>query len=128
MLGIDPGSHYATATTAGHVAGMLESTVDCTTDTMAEDDSTGVTTSYTYYLNGQTASVTKSWTDGSGLHTVVESQMVYDALGRVIQSTDANGKATTTSYDANGQVLDTTDIYGGVTHNIYDATGHLVQM
>ena len=74
---------------------MLASTTDCTT---------GLTTAYSYWPDGRTATVTRSWTDASGPHSVTDSRTQYDALGRPVTNTDANGETSTTTYDANGQV------------------------
>jgi YD repeat-containing protein len=105
----------ATAATPAGVTGLLKSSTDAA----------GLVTSYTYYPDGRTAQVSTSWADGS--HVQVQSKTVYDALGRVKQSTDAYNHTTTITYDGNGQTLDTTDVYGRVTHNVYDAAGNLVQ-
>ncbi|WP_419688228.1 Ig-like domain repeat protein [Burkholderia theae] len=50
----------------------------------------------------------------------------YDAFGRVIASTDANGNVTHTSYDALGRVIATTDAAGSTRSSTYDAFGRVL--
>lgn len=65
-------------------------------------------TSYTYDALGrkitQTATRQFQRADASAGQSDVQTRIAYDALGRVIQSSDENG-TTTTSYDALGRVL-----------------------
>ncbi|MGQ5522078.1 FG-GAP-like repeat-containing protein, partial [Chitinimonas sp. PSY-7] len=47
----------------------------------------------------------------------------FDAFGRVLQHTDANGNTTRYRYDKLGQVITRTDALDGVTRYSYDAQG-----
>lgn len=105
---------YYTSTSTGAVSGMLQST---------KDNTTGLTTSYTYTPSGQTSTVSRSWTG----HSVTDSTTTYDSAGRVQTVTDANGKTTTTHYDSAGRVDYTIDAHTEKTWNTYDTRGNLIR-
>lgn len=87
-------------------------------------DATGLTTSYTYDANGFLASARGP--DGSTVMTA------YDSLGRMVSSIDPRGQVagadpvdytSTATYDAVGRVLTTTNAEGAVITAAYDAAG-----
>ena len=51
----------------------------------------------------------------------------YDALDRLIKSTDANGKSTQFTYDATGQITQSTDALGRTTQYEYDKLARLTK-
>ncbi|KGB98446.1 LysM peptidoglycan-binding domain-containing protein [Burkholderia cepacia] len=62
--------------------------------------------------------------DPGGLNLL--SSVLYDAFGRVIQSTDANGVVRSQQYDRNGNVVVVTDGTGSQTKLTYDAFGNVL--
>lgn len=75
----------------------------------------------TYDRRGLMASTTADF-GGLNLTTLAS----YDAFGRAINTTDADGKVRQTGYDRAGRVLTTTDPLGGVTTYEYDGRGAVV--
>ena len=80
------------------------------------DASTTVTSTVTYDTRG---SATITVEDSGGLAR--STSAVYDAFGRTIQATDANGKTRSTQYDRRGRVVQTTDALGSNRSSTYDA-------
>ncbi len=58
--------------------------------------------------------------------TTIPTAYDYDALGRLITTTNALSGTTVTHYDVLGRRVATTDLEGSVTHYGYDAAGRLV--
>ncbi|OEZ63501.1 DUF4214 domain-containing protein [Duganella sp. HH105] len=52
------------------------------------------------------------------------SKTVYDALGRVVKTTDFNGNSNTQRYDSNGNVAKETHADGGLVTSTYDLFGN----
>jgi YD repeat-containing protein len=107
-------------------------------------DATGAKTDYVYNVFGdlmsKTADIsagvrsTTSWqydragnqtreTDDTGGLNVIASA-VYDAFGRVVQTTDANGVIRRNEYDRDGRLVVLTDGAGGKALIAYDAFGN----
>ena len=87
--------------------------------------SNSTTTTYRYDALGQRLGET----DGVGTAVARSSSVVYDAFGRITQTTDANGNVVTTTYDALGRQVSSSQIVQGVTRNAqttYDAFGHVL--
>jgi RHS repeat-associated protein len=61
------------------------------------------------------------------LNNVVESYR-YDALDRLLETTDAVGRSTSLRYDAAGQLTDYTDRKGQLKRFDYDARGQLIRI
>jgi YD repeat-containing protein len=80
-------------------------------------DAAGRRTTYTYDLLDRVIEVT----DPTG-STLTE----YDALGRVLTTTDANQHSAHTTYDELGRVDTTTDANGNITYYDYDPVGNLL--
>ena len=76
------------------------------------------------------ASTLSAWSLSIGGHSVsnrtatgILSSRVYDALGRVIATTDGRGNTTTLAYDSAGRLASTTDATGATTAYGYDSLG-----
>jgi len=54
------------------------------------------------------------------------STTVFDALGRIVETTDEQGRTSTTTYDVLGQVIFTVDSDGNAATSTYDAVGNLI--
>jgi RHS repeat-associated protein len=129
-------------TNAYDAAGSLVSTTD----------PAGDVTSYTYDLAGRKVGVTRPNGNVTGAdpslftmtysfdpagHQIGTSQplgggatavtsVAYDADGRVMVSTDADGNVTHNAYDADGELTQVTDPTGAVTTNTYDPLGRRI--
>jgi YD repeat-containing protein len=73
---------------------------------------------YEYDKRGQ---LTRTRWDPAGLNT--QSITQFDAFGRAVQTTDANGNVRTATYDKLGQVVATRDPLNAVRSTTYDAFG-----
>jgi YD repeat-containing protein len=83
------------------------------------------TTTYRYDALGQRIGET----DGAGSMVARSSSVVYDAFGRITQTTDGNGNVVTVAYDALGQQVSSSQLVGGAarsTQTTYDAFGHVL--
>ena len=76
------------------------------------------------------ASALPAWSLSLGGHSVsnrtttgILSSRDYDALGRVIATTDGRGNTTTLAYDVAGRLASSTDATGATTSYGYDALG-----
>ncbi|HPN53951.1 MAG TPA: Ig-like domain-containing protein, partial [Anaerolineaceae bacterium] len=56
------------------------------------------------------------------------STTVFDALGRVVETTDEQGRTSTTTYDVVGRVVMTVDGDGNAATQTYDAAGSLISV
>ncbi|WP_415842170.1 Ig-like domain repeat protein, partial [Paracidovorax anthurii] len=86
--------------------------------TVSVRDGNGAVTRYEYDANGRQTAVQTALTRTAGR---------YDAAGRLVETTDANGVKTALAYDAAGRVLTRTVDPGGlnlVTTYAYDALGN----
>jgi RHS repeat-associated protein len=61
-------------------------------------------------------------------HIGLVTNYSYDAVGRLIQTTNAEGARSTTQYDALGQVASTTDALNHVTSYAYDDAGRRISV
>jgi len=61
--------------------------------------------------------------DASGLN--ISTAAAYDAFGRAVQTTDANGAVRSTGYDRAGRTVTSTDALGQATAFTYDARGQV---
>jgi YD repeat-containing protein len=75
-----------------------------------------LTSTFAYDRRGLTLSTTA---DPSGINAT--GSQVYDAFGRVVQSTDARGNISTIKYDRLGRQVRITDALGSVQSTTYDA-------
>lgn len=99
--------------------GMTRLEVDASGLPTKITDADGVLTTLTYDASGNPTSIRNA----AG---VTESR--YDAVGRLIGRTDANGRDTTFAYDGQSRLLRTTDARGDAILFTYDAAGNLVSI
>jgi RHS repeat-associated protein len=108
---------------------------------LQKTDPMGSTTGFTYDGVGNKLSETDAlgnttrWTYDAKKNVLSESKIIsgqtittshtYNALGKVLTTTDPLGHVTSNTYDAKGNLLTTTDALGNVTTNAYDAKGNL---
>ena len=81
-----------------------------------------LTSTFAYDRRGLTRSTTA---DPSGINAA--SSQVYDAFGRVVQSTDARGNTSTAKFDRLGRQVSITDALGSVQSTTYDAFDRVVK-
>jgi len=93
---------------------------------LSQTDALGHVTSYTYDADGNQTSQTTTLTTPAGVRTLVTSTE-YDANGRAVQVTDAEGNVTRTQYDAAGNMTATIDALGRRTQYVYDDRGELTE-
>ncbi|MES2538648.1 MAG: DUF6531 domain-containing protein, partial [Pseudomonadota bacterium] len=79
-------------------------------------DGSTVTTRYALNRRGQ---VTQTTEDDGGLNRI--TRQVFDAFGRVTQSTDANGQSSSRQYDRLGRIVQVTDALDVHRSSSYDA-------
>ena len=80
-------------------------------------------TDYTYDQRGL---LTGTVSDPNGIDTTQSNQ--YDAFGRLIQSTDANGNVQSYTYDRLGRQIQTVDALGGTSTTTYDAFSRILSV
>lgn len=85
-----------------------------------------IETTYTFDRNGQERTRTTSRTTPAGSETLTW-RTSYDALGRVVESTDPDGTSVQTVYNPLDQVLESVDKLGRRSRNTYDDLGLLVR-
>ncbi|BFG79443.1 hypothetical protein PTKU46_74760 [Paraburkholderia terrae] len=83
----------------------------------------GVTTTTQYDYDQRGQQITQV-TDAGGLNLITRA--TYDAFGRLIESTDANGVVRQNEYDREGNVIVITDGTGGKATMTYDAFGNVL--
>ena len=105
--------------------GITAFTYDGAGHVRTQTDPLGNVTTFTYDANGNQRTQTTTLTTPSGVRTLV-TKTDYDANGRVIQSTDAEGGVTQTKYDAAGQKIAVIDALGHTTKYEYDDRGELI--
>jgi RHS repeat-associated protein len=94
---------------------------------MLPTDPLGHVAAYTYDANGNRLSETRIRTlPGGGTETLV-TQYEYDALNRLVKTTQPDGSTTRTVYNAIGKQSQTLDPLSRVTSYEYDAAGRLVK-
>ena len=86
----------------------------------------GHATSYGYDLDGNRLTQTTTRTKADGTTETLNTTHVYDADGRLTQTTDALGGVTQTVYNEIGKPAQTTDSLNRVTAYTYDAQGQLL--
>ncbi|AFY50369.1 RHS repeat-associated core domain protein [Nostoc sp. PCC 7524] len=91
-----------------------------------EINSLGHEITYTYDANGNRLTETRQLTTSNGVRTLV-TKTEYDAKGKVIQVTDAEGGVIQTVYDAVGNKIEDIDANGRVTKYVYDQRGLLIE-
>ncbi len=89
-------------------------------------DALGHETVFTHDANGNQLTQTSTLTTATGPRTLVTTN-VYDAEGRIISVTDAEGNVTGTEYDKAGKRTATIDALGRRTEYRYDDRGQLVE-
>ena len=84
---------------------------------------------YGYNLRGQRTQTiqTPNASDSSGNTSLITGQ-AWDAEGKLISATDAQGNTTLHEYDALARPTKTTDALGGVTQQSWDAQGRLLSV
>ena len=95
-------------------------TYDSVGNKLSETDALGNTTTWTYDNKKNVLSESKI----IGGQTITTSH-TYNALGKVLTTTDPLGHVTSNTYDAKGNLLTMTDALGNTTTNTYDAKGNL---
>ena len=90
-------------------------------------DALGNATTFTYDTNGNQLTQTSTLSTPGGVRTLVTSTE-YDASGRPVRVTDAEGNATRTIYDALGNQVAAIDALGRRTDFTYDNRGQLIGM
>jgi YD repeat-containing protein len=106
-------------------------TLDRWGNVLRQVDPRGNTTEYAYNERNQVTRRTDPQVlvvdeDGTRHTEAPVSQWMYDALGRLIASRDANGHARTFEYDAAGELVRSVDATGAATRQGYDAFGRNV--
>lgn len=91
-------------------------------------DQNGLTREYTYYSDGQTKEIWRSWVVSSVTHRIRDSYTQLDSAGRVYRVYDANGNYTQTNYDTLGRAYQSVDMYGGVTTTTFDGRGNSIRV
>jgi choice-of-anchor A domain-containing protein/RHS repeat-associated protein len=86
-------------------------------------DALGNSTSYTYDANGNELSETRRRVGAGGSTETLVTTYELDAEGRRVKTTFPDGSQTATAYDPSGRVIDTTDALGRHTSTNYDAQG-----
>jgi RHS repeat-associated protein len=89
-------------------------------------DASGHETTFTYDEDGNELTRTTTLTTPAGARALVTST-TYDADGRPISVTDAEGNITRTEYDAAGQKSAEIDALGRRTQFLYDERGELIE-
>src|SRR6185312_11620753 len=120
--GYDAAGRTTTTTTAegNSLSEQFDAFGDVSSSTQSITTTTSVTTDYVYDARGL---LLKSIADPAGLN-VLKSNL-YDAFGRVKQSTDANIHTTFYTYDQLGRLTQTTDALNNNTFTAYDAFGRV---
>lgn len=114
----DASGRLATVTDAqGHVT--LFDTYDTYGHPGRSTDPNGVVTTMTYTPEGWLQSTTR---DSTG--TPATTTMSYNAVGDVIQTTDADGVVVSYTYDDARRLTDITDAFGNRIHYTLDAAGN----
>ncbi|MEO1034861.1 MAG: Ig-like domain-containing protein [Pseudomonadota bacterium] len=90
-------------------------------------DERGTVTTFDYDTQGRLEEETTTRTDADGMPQTYTTFYVYDAKGRLTQTTDAEGNVTTTEYNGIDKVSATVDARNHRTEMDYDARGNLVQ-
>lgn len=92
-----------------------------------EIDALNHETTYTCNRNGNNLTKTTHRTTAAGTETLTWAY-AYDALGRLIQTTDPDNTVTQTVYDQLDKILEAVDKLNRRTKNTYDAMGRLIQI
>ena len=122
-------------TSTDAVGNVTTYTYNAASELLTETDALNRLTKHEYSLRGERTKTTypdgglETWAfDANGNETqhcvrnICTSQS-YDQLDRVVSTTDALGKVSTTVYDAGGQVLSSADPLSNITQFQYDAGG-----
>jgi len=91
-------------------------------------DPLGRVTTFDYDGLGRQIKVTQPDPDGPGGQAPAFQATVYDAAGRVLQTSNALGHTTSYAYDPLGRVVFQTDALSGVTSFRYDALGNRLSL
>lgn len=102
------------------------------TTEVTERSRTEITPGTSWPTYGQPETVMKQYWDGAGWETLTQTEIQYNTQGWPIKETiydDGGIKLASTSrtYDFMGRVLESTDAEGHVTSNTYDFNGNLVE-
>ena len=106
------GNSSSAFVSAGSVLSQTTTKYDAAGRVVATTDAGGLSTQYTYDLDGRETSVTV----GSASPTTYQ----YDADGRRVEMTDPSGAVTRYVFDANGNVIETIFADGTTTQSTYD--------
>ena len=118
-MSFDPSGNLLVATAPASLGGARKTIAyDVRNDPVQVTDARGTITAYTYTPEGNTETVRQ---DG-----VLVASYSYDAAGRVLASTDGNGKTTRYAYaPATGYLTSVTDPLGNETTYTYDGAGRV---
>jgi YD repeat-containing protein len=120
---------YNTTGTVASTTDALGNTVTHTYDAFREEVASSQQIDATHaldhtYAYDKRGLLTQTVWDPAGVAATTVTQ--YDAFGRAIQITDANGKVTRVSYDHVGRAVTTTDPLNNVRSTSYDAIGRVL--
>ncbi|MBW8311224.1 MAG: putative Ig domain-containing protein [Rhizobium sp.] len=127
-LGRNVGSKLPTATLSPTATHTITRTLDRWGNVLEQVDALGHVVTWTYneqnLATSQLAPLVTVVTANNNLITArPKTEWVYDALGRLIASRDANGYIDSFAYDASGKRVSSTDSMGAVTRYAYDLLG-----
>ncbi|MET3448207.1 LysM peptidoglycan-binding domain-containing protein [Ralstonia sp. 1138] len=125
-----PVRYDSTDTQTGAYRPVVYQTFDRWGNVVSQSDvrSAAWVTQYQYNANNQV--VRKTQPDGNGAISADSpvTQLFYDALGRQVAVTDANGNTNAQVWDAGGPLLQELHADGGVVQHSYDAFGEQTQL
>lgn len=125
-----PVRYDSTDTSTGAYRPVVYQTFDRWGNVVSQSDvrSAAWVTQYQYNANNQV--VRKTQPDGNGAISADSpvTQLFYDALGRQVAVTDANGNTNAQVWDAGGPLLQELHADGGVVQHSYDAFGEQTQL
>jgi RHS repeat-associated protein len=102
--------------------GVSRFTYDSAGDVIATTDQLGEKTTDSYNAIGWRLSVISPKGNGAGAKALsFTTRYTYDAMGRVLKTTDPLGDAITNAFDLDGNVIASTDADGHKTMYTYDA-------
>lgn len=89
-------------------------------------DQGGFFVSYTHVAHGNLHKISRTPTDGDSANQLIETVITHDVLGRAKSVQDPDRGLTNFVYNALGEILESTDAKGQKTRFEYDALGRMV--